>query len=109
VCHYSARNSNFNESGTEDECTRFTIMENIHFPAVTVETTRIGQLRNITSVTQAAAFLLSEWPGKRGRLHGLARQACLEALEGNVAGDLARTAFVDAAREADIYKGAWSR
>ncbi|WP_245425171.1 DUF982 domain-containing protein [Phyllobacterium brassicacearum] len=60
----------------------------------------------LRSQRRAVAFLLSEWPGKRGRLHGLARQACLEALEGNVAGDLARTAFVDAAREADIYKGA---
>ena len=81
-------------------------MENIHFPAVTVETTRIGQLRNITSVTQAAAFLLSEWPGERGRLHGLARQPCLEAIVGNVSADLARTAFVDAAKDADIYKSA---
>ena len=81
-------------------------MENIHFPAVTVETTRIGQLRNITSLTQAAAFLLSEWPGERGRLHGLARQACLEAILGNVTADLARTAIVDAAKDADIYKSA---
>jgi hypothetical protein len=78
-------------------------MENIHFSVVTVETSRLGQRRGITSVTQAAAFLLSEWPGERGRLHGLARQACLEALEGTITGEMARTAFIDAAKEAGIF------
>lgn len=78
-------------------------MENIHFSVVTVETTRLGELRKITSVTQAAAFLLSEWPGQRGRLHGLARHACLEALEGTITGEMARTAFINAAKEAGIY------
>jgi hypothetical protein len=78
-------------------------MENIHFSVVTVETSRLGQIRKITSVTQAAAFLLSEWPGNRGRLHGLARQACLEALDGTITGEMARSAFIGAAKEAGIF------
>lgn len=85
-------------------------MENVHFDTVTVETDRVGQLRNITSVTEAASFLLAEWPGKRGRLHALARLACLEALERTITGDDARAAFIDAAKEAGIYiDDGWDR
>ncbi|MEK1853445.1 MAG: DUF982 domain-containing protein [Phyllobacterium sp.] len=78
-------------------------MENVYFKSVTVESAHPGKLRNISSVATAAEFLLNEWPGKRGRLHGLARQACLEAMDGTGTGDIARSAFLDAATEANIY------
>jgi hypothetical protein len=78
-------------------------MENVHFKSVTVESLFPGKLRTIASVAEAAEFLLNEWPGKRGRLHGLAQQACLEAMDGSATGDMARSVFVEAAKEADIY------
>jgi hypothetical protein len=78
-------------------------MQNVYFKSVTVESAYPGKLRNISSVATAVEFLLNEWPEKRGRLHGLARQACLEALDGTVTGDMARSAFLEAAAEANIY------
>jgi len=77
-------------------------MPNIYFPSVTVEAVHDGKPRTITSVLQAADFLMDDWPPSRGRLHGLARQACLDALEGNLTGAEARAAFIDAARDAKI-------
>jgi hypothetical protein len=77
-------------------------MPNISFASVTVELAHGGKPRTITSVEQAADFLMIDWPIERGRLHGLARQACRDALEGNLSGAEARAAFINAAREADI-------
>ncbi|CAN7666801.1 DUF982 domain-containing protein [Phyllobacterium sp. LjRoot231] len=74
----------------------------ISFPSVTVEPARGGKPCTITSIEQAAEFLTNDWPPERGRLHGLARQACLDALKGNLSGADARAVFIDAAREADI-------
>jgi hypothetical protein len=49
----------------------FLIYANVHFKAVTVKSIYPGKLRNINSVAEAAEFLLTECPGKRGRVHGL--------------------------------------
>ncbi len=81
----------------------FSEMENADFPVVKVETGTPGEARSITSVMEAEAFLLTEWPGKRARLHGLARQACLDAMDGNTDADLARNVFIEAAKDANIY------
>jgi hypothetical protein len=78
-------------------------MENIYVKSVTVESAQPGKLRNISSVTKAADFLANEWPGKRGRLHGLAQRACLEAEDGDATGEMAPSVFVEAAKEAEIY------
>ncbi|MBZ9603246.1 DUF982 domain-containing protein [Phyllobacterium chamaecytisi] len=45
---------------------------------------------------------MNDWPPERGRLHGQARQACLDALEGNLSGAEARAVFIDAAKAAGI-------
>jgi hypothetical protein len=82
---------------------RSSTMENVHFRSVTVESLFPDRLRAIASVAEAAEFLLNEWPGKRGRLHGLAQLACLEAMDGSATGDMARSMFIEAAKEADIY------
>lgn len=82
---------------------RSSTMENVHFRSVTVESLFPDRLRTIASVAEAAEFLLNEWPGKRGRLHGLAQLACLEAMDGSATGDTARSVFIEAAKEADIY------
>jgi hypothetical protein len=77
-------------------------MPNIYFPSVTVEAAHDGKSRTITSVLQAADFLMNDWPPNRRRLHGLARQACLDALEGSLTAAEARAVFIDAARDAKI-------
>ncbi len=77
-------------------------MPNIYFPSVTVEAARDGKPRTITSVLQAVDFLMNDWPPNRRRLYGLARQACLDALEGNLTGAEARAVFIDAAKDANI-------
>jgi hypothetical protein len=77
-------------------------MPSISFPSVTVEAANGGKPCTITSVEQAADFLINNWQPDPGRLHSLARQACIDALEGNLSGAEARAVFIDAAREADI-------
>ncbi|MEO3386027.1 DUF982 domain-containing protein [Mesorhizobium sp. CAU 1741] len=57
---------------------------------------------NVTSATQAAELLLTEWPTKPGAKHLAARKACLEVLEGIAEARRARLAFADAAEEAGV-------
>ena len=78
-------------------------MENPQFPAVTVETTEDDKLQNVTSVRQAAAFLVNGWPANRGQAHVMARMACIAALDGHGSSSKARAAFIAAAKEARIY------
>src|SRR5215472_2453114 len=58
--------------------------------------------RAISSVEEAAVWLLDQWPEKaRGRrAHLAARRACLAALGDKIEGKVARQAFIRAAREA---------
>jgi hypothetical protein len=78
-------------------------MENPQFPAITVATTEVDKLQNITSVRQAAVFLVHGWPVSHGKAHVSARAACLAALDGHGSSSTARAAFIDAAKEADIF------
>ena len=77
-------------------------MPSASFLSVTVETAHGTRPQTITSVEQAADFPINDWPPERGRLHGQARQACLDALEGNLSGAEARAVFIDAAKAAGI-------
>jgi Protein of unknown function (DUF982) len=72
---------------------------------MTVMTAHVGKMRNISSVDEAAKSLLNDWPIKRSRKFTAARQACLDALENKATATEARDAFIEAAREADIYIG----
>lgn len=56
----------------------------------------------ISSVEEAAEELLTEWPEDHGDRFYEAVKACLDCLHGEVEPDLARKAFVQAAREAGI-------
>lgn len=49
--------------------------------------------------------LAMNWPIKNGPMLSAAKQACLDALEGRITCTEARTAFIAAAREANIYIG----
>lgn len=65
----------------------------------------VGKTRNISSVDEAAEFLLEDWPVKRSRKLTAARQACLDAIRGKITCTVARNVFIEAAKEADIYIG----
>jgi Protein of unknown function (DUF982) len=80
-------------------------MSKLPFPYVTVMTVHVGKMRNISSVEDAADFLLEDWPVKSSRKLTAARQACLGALQGKITCTAARDAFIEATKEADIYIG----
>lgn len=61
-----------------------------------------GRIRVVTTTGQAADCLLNQWPGKPGRKHRTARQACLDVLSGIREARAARAAFAAAAEDADI-------
>jgi hypothetical protein len=74
--------------------------------AVTVHGARPGLLQNISSVRQAAEWLLYKWPtDSESETSWNACKACLEALQGGAEAAAARQAFKDAAREAGILIG----
>jgi hypothetical protein len=91
--------------GTQHFDRRLLSMRNLPFPYVTVMTAHTGETRNISSVNEAAEFLLHDWPIKGSKKLTAARQACLDALHGKITCTKARDAFIEAAREADIYIG----
>ncbi|PIO46783.1 hypothetical protein B5P45_03010 [Phyllobacterium zundukense] len=78
-------------------------MRNRPFPYVTIMTERVGRMHNVSSVEEAAEWLVMYWPRKHGEKLEAARRACLDCLEGTVTCTAARDAFIDAAKEADIY------
>lgn len=80
-------------------------MRNLPFPYVTVLAGNVGRKRNISSIEEAAEFLLYDWPQTRGEKFAAARQACIDALDGKITCTKARDVFIEAAREADIYIG----
>lgn len=63
-----------------------------------------GTTYNIDSVYDAAKYLLEKWPDEE---HGPKYQMCkailLKCLEGSCSAAVARVAFIEAAREANIY------
>jgi hypothetical protein len=73
------------------------------FPCVTIQIQRGGKPRNISSAPEAAEFLMLNWPIHDGAMLKIARQKCLDALDGKVAISECRSAFIDAAKEARIF------
>ncbi|UXN67473.1 DUF982 domain-containing protein (plasmid) [Phyllobacterium sp. A18/5-2] len=78
-------------------------MRDLRFPCVTIETESLGGTRNISSVEEAADFLAMYWPIKTGEKFVEAKRACIDALNGRIMCTAARSAFIEAAKEADIY------
>lgn len=77
-------------------------MEDKHFKDVTVMTRQIGKMRVITSVVQAAEFIINEWPGEQTDKLEIAKHALVQCFDGKMSPGVARMAFVEAAKEADI-------
>jgi hypothetical protein len=80
-------------------------MANLEFLPVILENNQTGRSETISSISEAAAFLLNGWPKKKSSLHLEARVACYEAQSGIVSVNAARMIFVEAAIEANIYVG----
>jgi hypothetical protein len=62
-------------------------------------------LYDVASARQAIDVLVNKWPSQRGPKYREARKACVAALEGKRSTIMARSAFLDAAREAGILVG----
>ncbi|MGB3899450.1 MAG: DUF982 domain-containing protein [Mesorhizobium sp.] len=77
--------------------------ENFDIP-VTVETAQTGRFLTVTRVGQAADLLLYKWPeDKKGPRHRAALRSLMDAMRDRHAASVAREAFVEAAKEADIF------
>ena len=59
-----------------------------------------GAPRIFTGVYEAFDFLQHEWPERGDKAHEQALRLCRASLMGDVAGEIARTAFVAASRQA---------
>jgi Protein of unknown function (DUF982) len=69
------------------------------------DTRRVGSLRNVGSVLEAAETLLDKWPKGRGPKHREALRACHACLSGEIPTESARAAFIEAAIEVGILIG----
>ncbi|MBY5682670.1 DUF982 domain-containing protein [Rhizobium leguminosarum] len=61
--------------------------------------------RSIRGTRDAMACLMTSWPTKGGKAFSAARRACLAAIDGKVASEEAKLAFIRAAEEAGILRG----
>lgn len=78
-------------------------MEDKPFKAVTIMTSQVGRMLVINSTLRAAEYLLTEWPVFSGEKLSIAKHALLKCIEGEMSPGVARMAFIEAAKEADIY------
>jgi len=79
-------------------------------PSVVIETSRAGRLRAVGSVREATELLLGDWPAEnRGSAWRNACEAAHAALAGTLEPNTARKAFIAAAKEAGILRGAVRR
>ena len=70
---------------------------------VELELHGVGSYRTVKSTEDAARALLAHWPRGKGKAYEAAQQACLDALAGKVAPEVARLAFMAAARASRIH------
>jgi len=73
------------------------------FKDVTIMTNHPGHMRVISSALSAAEYILNDWPTDEGPRLSTAKHALLSCLEGKLSPGAARFAFIEAAKEADIY------
>ncbi|MBZ9605805.1 DUF982 domain-containing protein [Phyllobacterium chamaecytisi] len=57
----------------------------------------------IASLPEATEFILLKWPPHQSPILQDARQKCLDAVSGKLPVEIARTAFIVAAKEVGIY------
>lgn len=69
---------------------------------VAVATGISGDIKNLSNANQAIDLLTNHWRSPGSPKHLTALRACRQALNGGIPADIARDAFVDAAREAHM-------
>lgn len=69
----------------------------------------LNNRRTITATCFACECLLTLWPDRRGPAYYRALKACSEAMRGRQDQSVARSAFIDAAREARILSASYDR
>jgi hypothetical protein len=84
-------------------------MEDRAFKEVQVMTRQVGKTRVITSVAQAAEFIVNEWPGIDTERLEIAKHALVQSFDGKMSPGVARMAFIEAAKEAKIFIEATGR
>lgn len=84
-------------------------MQDREFKEVKVMTRQIGKMKVITSVMQAAEFIVDEWPGTDTEKLDIAKFALVKCYDCEMSPGVARMAFIEAAKEADIYVKAVGR
>ncbi|RUX76631.1 DUF982 domain-containing protein [Mesorhizobium sp. M7A.F.Ca.US.006.04.2.1] len=72
---------------------------------VAVATGISGDIRNLTNAREAFDLLNDKWRNEGSAKHRSTLRACQQALNGNVPADIARDAFIEAAREARMLVG----
>jgi Protein of unknown function (DUF982) len=80
----------------------FLCMEKLLFDHITVKSPRTGRIVVVRDVKHALTSLSEHWFRHRSETHGIACEACREAMEGKTAAENARFAFIQAAQEAQI-------
>jgi Protein of unknown function (DUF982) len=78
-------------------------MRDSAFEHVMITSPRSGMVLNVSSVQQASELLAHCWTKICGPKHREAVEACAKALNGERPADEARNAFIEAAKEIDIY------
>ncbi|MEP7453341.1 DUF982 domain-containing protein [Phyllobacterium sp. SB3] len=66
-------------------------------------TRQVGSMKVITSIMQAAEFIVNEWPGTDSEKLDIAKHALIKCYDGEMSPGVVRMAFIEAAKEADIY------
>ena len=76
-----------------------------HFEVVTIETGQPGRLANITNIQQIVDRLNNNWPAahRGGVAYQRAVKACMDNITGKKNIEAVRAAFIEAAKDADIF------
>ncbi|MFC3640813.1 DUF982 domain-containing protein [Aquibium oceanicum] len=81
------------------------MMKDRRFKSSIVIEPRLGRVREVRSLREAAEALLRDWPGDDLPKRQKAMATCLSALKGDVQPHRARRDFIEAAREARLLMG----
>ncbi|WP_320202001.1 DUF982 domain-containing protein [Agrobacterium sp. rho-13.3] len=76
------------------------MLNDVKWEAPVVISLENGAPRIFNGVYEAFDFLQHEWPSRHGKVYEQALRLCRASLLGSVAGEIARTAFVEASRDA---------
>ncbi|ATU93162.1 DUF982 domain-containing protein [Phyllobacterium zundukense] len=78
-------------------------MRDLSFEHVMIQSPGSGTVLNVSSVKQASELLAHCWTKQCGPKHEAAMEICANALKEKASAEEARLAFVEAAKEIDVY------